>query len=194
MNQNDLVMSLTIETCYRPAPSLKWHMEDETKMDKEILDLEDLTSTEKLLLYMSQFMPSGNYETESLQEKLQKKTLTHQEFNELCENILNFLEYGCWREMEDVSILENVIVMTAKQAEPLMPLTMYEYDAINKMDMWQEMWGGEDIGELDTAVTAIFGNPEARQMIGQYALKGEYLELAENIGVADELGIEIEEA
>ena len=89
MNQNDLVMSLTIETCNRSAPSLYWHMEDEEKMDKEILDdkeileLEDLTSTEKLLLYMSQFMPSGNYETESLQEKLQKKTLTHQEFNEL---------------------------------------------------------------------------------------------------------------
>ena len=52
-------------------------------MAKEILDLEDLTSTEKILMYMSQFMPSGNYETESLQEKLQKKTLTHQEFNEL---------------------------------------------------------------------------------------------------------------
>ena len=156
-------------------------------MAKEILDLEDLTSTEKILQYMSQFMPSGNYETESLQEKLQKKTLTHQEFNELCENILNFLEYGCWPEMEDLSILENVIVMTAEQAEPLMPLTMYEYDAINKMDMWQEMWGEGDIGELDNAVTVIFGNPEARQMIGQYALKGEYLELAENIGVTDEL-------
>ena len=52
-------------------------------MAKEILDLEDLTSTEKILQYMSQFMPSGNYETESLQEKLQKKTLTHQESNEL---------------------------------------------------------------------------------------------------------------
>ena len=157
-------------------------------MAKEILDLEDLTSTEKILQYMSQFMPSGNYETESLQEKLQKKTLTHQEFNELCENILNFLEYGCWPEMEDI----YVIVMTAEQAEPLMPLTMYEYDAIDKMDMWQEMWGEEDIGELDNAVTVIFGNPEARQLIGQYALKGEYLELAENIGVTDELGIEIE--
>ena len=68
-----------------------------------------------------------------------------------------------------------------------MPLTMYEYDAIDKMDMWQEMWGEEDIGELDNAVTVIFGNPEARQLIGQYALKGEYLELAENIGVTDEL-------
>ena len=74
-------------------------------MAKEILDLEDLTSTEKILQYMSQFMPSGNYETESLQEKLQKKTLTHQEFNELCENILNFLEYGCWPEMEDLYVI-----------------------------------------------------------------------------------------
>ena len=36
-------------------------------------------------------------------------------------------------------------------------------------------------------------NPEARKLIGEYALKGEYLELAENIGVTDELGIEIEE-
>ena len=162
-------------------------------MTKKIVDFEDITSTEDILIYMSQFMPSGNYETESLQEKLEKKSLTHQEFNELCENILNFLEYGCWPEMEDLSILENVIVLAAEQAAPLMPLTMYEYDAINKMDMWQEMWGRDDIGELDDAVTVIFGNPEARKLIGEYALKGEYLELAGNIGVTDELGIEIEE-
>ena len=86
-----------------------------------------------------------------------------------------------------------MIVMTAEQAETLMPLTMYEYDAINKMDMWQEMWGEDDIGELDNAVTAIFCDPEARKLIGEHALKGEYLELAGNIGVADELGNEIEE-
>ena len=55
------------------------------------------------------------------------------------------------------------------------------------------MWGEDDIGELDNAVTVIFGYPEARKLIGEYALKGEYLELAENIGVADKLGIEIEE-
>ena len=161
--------------------------------NKETLDLEDLTSTEDILIYMSQFMPSGNFETESLPEKLRKKSLTHQEFNELCENVLNFLEYGIWPEWEDISDLEQVLVMTAEQAESLMPLTMYEYDAINKMDMWQEMYGPDDIGELDNAVTVIFGNPEVRQLIGQYALKGEYLELAENIGVADELGIETEE-
>ena len=161
--------------------------------NKERLDLEDLTSTEDILIYMSQFMPSGNFETESLPEKLRKKSLTHQEFNELCENVLNFLEYGIWPEWEDISDLEQVLVMTAEQAESLMPLTMYEYDAINKMDMWQEMYGPDDIGELDNAVTVIFGNPEVRQLIGQYALKGEYLELAENIGVADELGIETEE-
>ena len=163
-------------------------------MAKKIVDFEELTSTENILIYMSQFMPSGNYETESLQEKLQKKSLTHPEFNELCENILDFIMTQNWFALEDdLSILENVIVMTAKQAEPLMPLTMYEYDAINKMDMWQEMWGEDDIGELDDAVTVIFGNPEARKLIGEYALKGEYLELAGNIGVADELGIEIEE-
>ena len=161
--------------------------------NKETLDLEDLTSTEDILIYMSQFMPSGNFETESLPEKLRKKSLTHPEFNELCENVLNFLEYGIWPEWEDISDLEQVLVMTAEQAESLMPLTMYEYDAINKMDMWQEMYGPDDIGELDNAVTVIFGNPEVRQLIGQYALKGEYLELAENIGVADELGIETEE-
>ena len=161
--------------------------------NKERLDLEDLTSTEDILIYMSQFMPSGNFETESLPEKLRKKSLTHPEFNELCENVLNFLEYGIWPEWEDISDLEQVVVMTAEQGIVLMPLTMYEYDAINKMDMWQEMYGPDDIGELDNAVTVIFGNPEVRQLIGQYALKGEYLELAENIGVADELGIETEE-
>ena len=163
-------------------------------MTKKIVDFEDITSTEDILIYMSQFMPSGNYETESLQEKLEKKSLTHQEFNELCENILNFIMTDNWFALEDdLSILENAIVMAAEQAEPLMPLTMYEYDAINKMDMWQEMWGRDDIGELDDAVTAIFCDPEARKLIGEHALKGEYLELAENIGVADELGIEIEE-
>ena len=163
-------------------------------MTKKSVDFEDITSTEDILIYMSQFMPSGNYETESLQEKLEKKSLTHQEFNELCENILNFIMTDNWFALEDdLSILENVIVMTAEQAAPLMPLTMYEYDAINKMDMWQEMWGEDDIGELDNAVTVIFGNPEARKLIGEYALKGEYLELAGNIGVADELGIETEE-
>lgn len=161
--------------------------------NKEIMDLEELTNTEDILIYMSQFMPSGNYETESLPEKLRKKSLTHQEFNELCENVLNFLEYGIWSEWEDISELEQVVVMTAEQGIVLMPLTMYEYDAINKMDMWQEMWGEDDIGELDNAVTEIFGNPEVRQLIGQYALKGEYLELAGNIGVADELGIKVEE-
>ncbi len=161
--------------------------------NKEIMDLEDLTNTEDILVYMSQFMPSGNFETESLPEKLRKKSLTHPEFNELCENVLNFLEYGPWSEWEDISDLEQVVVMTAEQGIVLMPLTMYEYDAINKMDMWQEMWGPDDIGELDDAVTEIFGNPEARQLIGQYALKGECLELAGNIGVADELGIKTEE-
>ena len=161
-------------------------------MAKKIVDFEELTSTENILIYMSQFMQSGNYETESLQEKLQKKSLTHPEFNELCENILDFIMTQNWFALEDRTILEDVIVMTAEQAETLMPLTMYEYDAIHKMDMWQEMWGEDDIGELDDAVTAIFCNPEARKLIGEYALKGEYLELAGNIGVADELGIEIE--
>ena len=161
--------------------------------NKERLDLEDLTSTEDILIYMSQFMPSGNFETESLPEKLRKKSLTHPEFNELCENVLNFLEYGIWPEWEDISDLEQVVVMTAEQGIVLMPLTMYEYDAINKMDMWQEMYGPDDIEELDNAVTEIFGNPEVRELIGQYALKGEYLELAGNIGVTDELGIETEE-
>ena len=161
--------------------------------NKEIMDLEELTNTEDILIYMSQFMPSGNFETESLPEKLRKKSLTHPEFNELCENVLNFLEYGIWPEWEDISDLEQVVVMTAEQGIVLMPLTMYEYDAINKMDMWQEMYGPDDIGELDNAVTEIFGNPEVRELIGQYALKGEYLELAGNIGVTDELGIETEE-
>lgn len=162
-------------------------------MTQKIVDFEDITSTEDILLYMSQFMPSGNYETESLQEKLVKNTLTHPEFNELCENILYFIMTDNWFALEDdLSILENVIVLAAEQAATLMPLTMYEYDAINKMDMWQEMWGRDDIGELDDAVTVIFGNPEARKLIGEYALKGEYLELAGNIGVTDELGIETE--
>lgn len=164
-------------------------------MAKKIVDFEELTSTENILIYMSQFMPSGNYETESLYEKLQKKSLTHQEFNELCENVLTFLTYDNWLYLYDClgdhSVLEQAIVMTAKQAAPLMPLTMYEYDAINKMDMWQEMWGEDDIGELDNAVTEVFGNPEARRLIGEYALKGEYLELADTIGVTDELGIKI---
>jgi hypothetical protein len=161
---------------------------------EEMFELEDLTSTEEILAYMSRFMPSGNYETESLYEKLKKKSLTHQEFNELCENILDFIMSDNWFALEDdLSNLENVIVLAAEQAAPLMPLTMYEYDAINKMDMWQEMWGLDDIGELDDAVTEVFGNPEARRLIGEYALRGEYLELAENIGVADELGIKIEE-
>ena len=164
-------------------------------MAKKVIDYFDgITSTENILIYMSQFMPSGNYETESLQEKLQKKSLTHPEFNELCENILDFIMTQNWFALEDdLSILENVIVMTAEQAETLMPLTMYEYDAIHKMDMWQEMWGEDDIGELDNAVTAIFCDPEARKLIGEYALKGEYLELAGNIGVTDELGIEVED-
>ena len=161
--------------------------------EKKLLDLDDITTTEDLLTYFSQYMPSGNYETESLYEKLQKKSLTHQEFNELCENVLDFIMSDNWFALEDdLSVLEQAIVMTAEQAAPLMPLTMYEYDAINKMDMWQEMWGRDDIGELDNAVTEVFDNPEARQLIGEYALQGEYLELAENIGVAAELGIEIE--
>ena len=160
---------------------------------KEIFDLEDLTSTEDILIYMSQFMPSGNFETESLPEKLWKKSLTHQEFNELCENVLDFLTYDNWLSLEDITILENVLVMTAEQGAALMPLTIYEYEAIDTMDKWQEMHGDDDIPELDNAVNEIFCNHECRQLIGQYALKGEYLELAGNIGVADELGIETEE-
>ena len=165
--------------------------------EKEMLDLDDITTTEDLLTYISQFMPSGNYETESLYEKLQKKSLTHQEFNELCENVLTFLTYDNWLylydNLGDHSVLEQAIVMTAEQAVPLMPLSMYEYDAINKMDMWQEMWGEDDIGKLDNAVTEVFANPEARRLIGEYALRGEYLELADTIGVTDELGIKIDD-
>ncbi len=160
---------------------------------KEIFDLEDLTSTEDILIYMSQFMPSGNFETESLPEKLRKKSLTHQEFDELCENVLDFLTYDNWLPLEDITILENVLVMTAEQGAALMPLTIYEYEAIDTMDKWQEMHGDDDIPELDNAVNEIFCNHECRQLIGQYALKGEYLELAGNIGVTDELGIETEE-
>ena len=40
--------------------------------EKKLLDLDDITTTEDLLTYFSQYMPSGNYETESLYEKLQK--------------------------------------------------------------------------------------------------------------------------
>ena len=145
--------------------------------EKKLLDLDDITTTEDLLTYFSQYMPSGNYETESLYEKLQKKSLTHQEFNELCENVLTFLTYDNWLYLHDClgdhSVLEQAIVMTAEQAAPLMPLTMYEYDAINKMDMWQKIHGDDDIPELDNAVTVIFGNLEARRLIGEYALKGE---------------------
>ena len=163
--------------------------------EKEMFDLDDITTTEDILTYFSQYMPSGNYETEGLYEKLQKKSLTHQEFNELCENVMDFLSCDNWLYLYDIlgdhSVLEQAIVMTAEQAPPLMPLSMYEYDAINKMDMWQEQWGLDDIGELDNAVTEVFADPEARRLIGEYALKGEYLELAENIGVAAELGIEI---
>ena len=159
----------------------------------EILDPEDLTSTEDILIYMSRFMPSGNFEKESLPDKLRKKSLTHPEFNELCENVLDFLTYDNWLSLEDITILENVLVMTAEQGAALMPLTIYEYEAIDTMDKWQEMHGDDDIPELDNAVNEIFCNHECRQLIGQYALKGEYLELAGNIGVADELGIETEE-
>ena len=45
--------------------------------EKKLLNLDDITTTEDFLTYFSQYMPSGNYETESLYEKLQKKTLTH---------------------------------------------------------------------------------------------------------------------
>ena len=157
---------------------------------KEMMDLDDVTTTEDLLTYFSQYMPSGNYETESLYEKLQKKL-----FEELAK--IAFLTYDNWLYLYDClgdhSVLEQAIVMTAKQAAPLMPLTMYEYDAINKMDMWQEQWGPDDIGELDNAFTEVFADPEARRLIGEYAQKGEYLELADTIGVTDELGIKIEE-
>ena len=33
-------------------------------MTKKIVDFEDITSTEDILIYMSQFMPSGNCEKE----------------------------------------------------------------------------------------------------------------------------------
>ena len=57
------------------------------------------------------------------------------------ENVLDCIMSQNWLTLEDRTILEDVIVMTAEQAETLMPLTVYEYDAINKLDMWQEMWG-----------------------------------------------------
>ena len=41
--------------------------------EKKLLNLDDITTTEDFLTYFSQYMPSGNYETESLYEKLQKK-------------------------------------------------------------------------------------------------------------------------
>ena len=84
--------------------------------NKEILDLEDLASTEDILIYMSRFMPSGNFEKESLPDKLRKKSLTHPEFNELCENVLDFIMTDNWYALEDRTILEDVIVMTAEQA------------------------------------------------------------------------------
>ena len=41
--------------------------------EKKLLNLDDITTTEDFLTYFSQYMPSDNYETESLYEKLQKK-------------------------------------------------------------------------------------------------------------------------
>ena len=140
--------------------------------------------------YMEQYMSWGKFKKDTLLIRTWKKTLTHEEFYDLCENILNLLEFGPWDELGEISDFEIVLVIATEQAAALMPLTIDGYETMYKFDVWQEMNGDEDIGAFDSAMTEIFSNPECRQLIEKYARQGQYLDMAEHIGVtklADEL-------
>ena len=152
------------------------------KWEDYLPDYDKIHVTE-IFSYMEQYMSGGNFKVDTLLPRTWGKTLSHEEFYDLCENILNLLEYGPWDELGDFPDYDIVLLIIAEQAAALMPLNIYGYEAMNKLDIWQEINSYEDVPLFDSYMTEIFSNPDCRQLIEKYAQEGQYLEMANHIGI-----------
>lgn len=141
------------------------------------------THVAEIFSYMEQYMSGGKFQVDTLLIRTWGKTLSHEEFYDLCENILNLLEYGPWDELGDFPDYDIVFLIIAEQAAALMPLNIYGYESMNKLDIWQEINSYEDVPLFDSYMTEIFSNPDCRQLIEKYAREGQYLEMANHIGI-----------
>lgn len=74
-----------------------------------------------------------------------------------------------------LSVVKKVV------AAPLLDIT--DYEIINEIDEWQEMFGDDDNPELDCAMNEIFCNEEVRKKIEDAAMQGKATHLAKAIGV-----------
>ena len=143
----------------------------------------DRTHVAEIFSYMEQYMTGGKFKVDTLLTRTWEKTLTHEEFYDLCENILNLLEYGPWDELGDYPDYDIVFLIIAEQAAALMPLDIYGYESMYKLDIWQEINSYEDVPLFDSYMTEIFSNPGCRRLIQKYAQEGQYLEMANHIGI-----------
>ncbi len=143
----------------------------------------DKAHVSEVFSYMEQYMSGGKFKIDTLLTRTWDKTLTHDEFYDLCENILNLLEYGPWDEMGDFPDYDIVLLIITEQAAALMPLNIYGYESMYKLDTWQEINSYEDVPLFDSYMTEIFSNPGCRQLIEKYAQEGQYLEMANHIGI-----------
>lgn len=150
---------------------------------EEYLPDHDRNHVAEIFSYMEQYMSGGKFKVDTLLTRTWEKALTHEELYDLCENILNLLEYGPWDDLGDYPDYDIVLLIIAEQAAALMPLDIYGYESMYKLDNWQEINSYDDVPLFDSYMTVIFSNPECRQLIEKYAQDGQYLEMAEHIGI-----------
>ena len=133
--------------------------------------------------YLAGDMDVGNFDGVLLYRLLQKKKLRYEEFHELCCTFLRLINSKTWVDAFSPVEMERAIELVTEQAVALMPLDVSDYDMINKFDKWQEEFCEEDNPRIDDAVNRIFLDGECRMSIQNEMWAGNYLELAEDIGL-----------
>ena len=133
--------------------------------------------------YLAGDMDAGDFDGALLYRLLQKRKLRYKEFHELCCAFLRLINSKAWTDTFSLVEMERVIELLAEQAVALMPLDVSDYDMINQLDKWQEEFCEDDNLVIDDAVNRIFLDGECRMSIQNEMWAGNYLELAEDIGL-----------
>lgn len=137
--------------------------------------------------YLAGDMDVGNFDGVLLYKLLQKKKLRYEEFHELCCAFRRLIKSRAWVDTFSPIEMEQTIELVAEQAVTLMPLDVSDYDMINQFDKWQEEFCEDDNPRIDDAVNRIFMDGDCRTSIQNELWAGNYLELAEDIGLNTDL-------
>ncbi len=158
-------------------------IEAEAEKWEEYLPDYDAESVCNIFAYMEQYMSGGKFKTGTLLPKTWDKTLTHEEFYDLCENILDLLDSGICDDFGTIPDYEVASLIIVEQAAALLPLNAEGCTAVVRLDIWQEMNGEEDIGLFDSYVSEMYFDPVCRQTIEDNALRGNDIGTALHIGM-----------